>query len=817
MGNQVNMVRPDGSLVQVDADLAGRLGVLGYKEEGQDERDARNVEEGRSNYYSTTGQKVMTFGEGAASALTLGGSDYLFGDDDTEARAKYNPGTRMGGEILGALVPLAMGDGAGLVGLGEEAATGGRLARAAEGVGDVSRTVLGNTPASLLTKGTQALVGEGGGMLKAAVRTGVEGGVYGGANAADHAWLNGDPLTAEAVLHGVGFGSIFGAGLGAAGAGIEAAGTNAAEKLANISKASEESAAAIRAAGEEASSKIIREAETAKQVVATRETAFSNLHGEVRNLNTSVKTSVEQADSVVEAGLEKIKAGDHPMLREAEAAGRYNQIADATDQLGSSYKKAAKAVLGGNPEQAEKAIVTYQESMKELGAHLGVAADNSSVATLQELSTMRAVQKELQTFPKSYTEFSKLTPSRAEKVFATLEQAKGLKDFPALGDAVNSAAEKFTTAVGIENNGVHGLRDAWKAIKGEPAAARAAAKEQGVAAKAAKARSEAEAKAAKVAPEAHEKAGLLRKAVGWAVGGKAASVVSKATGSHLAGWGAFSAVKSAIGAGSLSSGLLGTVGSTLGKVRAAAAAYAPAAGRALQAVAPRVEPLAIKLDGTFDNSTKDKKELAQRRVDEIRQAAPGMKDTLYRAVEPLAATQPKLAPALHQTAVQAFNALVQGLPKDPGAVSGLKPLWNPDDTQAAILQRQLAVFHDPVSVAQDMLRSGHFDQISVKAIQDFAPEIYQQLKVSLLERVSEPGVVSKMSYQDQVEMSTILGIPLHSSMAPQFIASQQQIFTQRNEKNATPQVTVPGQSNGGRPPGPAQSKNSTAAQRITEH
>jgi hypothetical protein len=55
----------------------------------------------------------------------------------------------------------------------------------------------------------------GEGLTQTVVRGALEGGVYGGTSEVDHAYLSGDPLTAESVLHGVGWGAVFGGGLGA--------------------------------------------------------------------------------------------------------------------------------------------------------------------------------------------------------------------------------------------------------------------------------------------------------------------------------------------------------------------------------------------------------------------------------------------------------------------------------------------------------------------------------------------------------------------------------------------------------------------------
>lgn len=751
--SKVNLVRPDGTMLQATPEQAGRLKLLGYQEENPDERFDRNVEEGRSNYYSTAGQKVITGLEGVGSSLTLGGTDYLFGDEDTQARAQYNPGTRMAGEILGALVPLAMGDGAGLITAGEEATTGGRLA-------GVARTAVEHSPLSLVSDGARAVIGEGKGLLPAVMRGGLEGAAFGEAGAADHAYLSGDPLTAEAVLHGVGWGALFGAGLSAVGEGVEA--------LGNKEAASEAAVGGKTTAAE--------------QTAKVSEEAYSSFHSEVTGLKDSLKTTLDQADNTVSRALERLSDVKSGMSGDA--------IDMTIQRANKAYERASEAIKAGDAVKAESAMNDWQSVIKGVAKKMDISDQGNVQAALSDLADTRAVHAELGNIPKTVEEFQKLTPARAEKVFATLDKASKLTSNPVLSQAVNDALEKFTVATGVGAKGVDGLRGAWTAMRAAPMKA---AGEEGP--------------------------GLARRALATMVGAKAGKLMREKTGSSMLGFGAYKAAKNFMmgGAGGMASSLLAARNSVLGAVKHMAAEYLPAAGRALQKAGPRISPLAMKLDGTLDNSTKDQRELALRRIQEISQAGTHVNDTLYRAIEPIKATQPELGPQLHKAALSAFQALQAMAPKDPGAISRLKTLYKPDPAQADVLSRQLEVFHDPVAAAQDMLKSGRFDPVKVEALQQFAPEIYQQLRTGLMETVTKPGVMDKMSYQDQVVISALLDIPTHSSMAPQFIASQQQLFLQRNQPNPTPRVSMPGGSNGGRPPGPAQSKDSTASQRITEH
>src|SRR5690349_13344439 len=212
-GGLITLVRPDGTTIDATPDQASRLALLGYREQSQSELDTSLGAQGTEEFYSTPAQRLQAGLEGALAGGTFGATDYILGDDDLKARAAYNPGTRLAGETLGALLPLVL--------------SGGQAAPAVEGQAAESALAraASRAPTSLLSDAAEALaVGKPGSLTAAVTRGAIEGGAYGGASAADHAYLDGTPITAETVLHGIGWGAIMGGALGAAGHGLQAAG-----------------------------------------------------------------------------------------------------------------------------------------------------------------------------------------------------------------------------------------------------------------------------------------------------------------------------------------------------------------------------------------------------------------------------------------------------------------------------------------------------------------------------------------------------------------------------------------------------------------
>jgi len=196
LGNKT-LIRSDGSTVTVPEAEAGKLLTLGYKEQTPVQEMEAGISRGIENFYTTPDQQVTTAIEGLYSGATVGLSD-LLGSDDSIERARYNPGTRLATEVIGSLAPLAPG------GLGK---------------------ALDFTPAGLLERGAikaGEAIGQGSKVISTMSRTAIEGAGFGAGSALTTAQLNGDPVTSEAILAGMGWGALFGGGLGALGAGVEA-------------------------------------------------------------------------------------------------------------------------------------------------------------------------------------------------------------------------------------------------------------------------------------------------------------------------------------------------------------------------------------------------------------------------------------------------------------------------------------------------------------------------------------------------------------------------------------------------------------------
>lgn len=808
----VTLLRPDGSELQVDETDAPKLRVLGYKDKSGTQVAEQGVEQGQQEFYSTPLEKYRTFWEGANSGGSLGLTDMVLGDEGSANRARYNPGTRLGGEIAGTIVGSLEGVPTPVRGLEEVATLGG------EALGGGSKIISGM------------------------VRGGIEGAGFGAGQAITTAKLDGDPLTAEAVLAGMGQGALWGGALSGVGEGIGArlearAAREAEEKLA-LTEVEKEAQDALHSTKSRYEAQIADTLDLRGKDAATRGieeqhfTGFNNsIRDAVETLNTTVKdakaevaqskidfTGIKMSNRKIQADLveKHLMVAARPEARGLEKSlalavhyaekGEYESMLTHLEKF-QEHAVTMESKLGGKQYfNAEKVVGQAEKLMGE--AKLRVEGASNAVKMVAET---KAVASALAGFPRTAEEFSKMQASKIERLAAAVDKLQGLKvgEFEGIKAAVAEGVDNLARGLGVTIEGTPGQKMAglWKALK-ESRTSKAKAllestKEGNLLwKKTEKAWNALDAeKAAKKAEEAATrgpKGKLLRYAGG--------ALVGKQLGIGYPGY---------ILGSQLVTGLMGLKGAVLGKISASALKYTPKAMKTLARVGPRLEPLARRLDGTLDESGKSRRLLMETRMREIADAAPAMRDTLYKAVSPLTVEHPEFAAAVHDTASARFAFLLSKMPKDPGnAYSKLTSIWKADPVEMEKFSRYYNVFHDPVEVVNRAIESGKVSYEEMDGLRNMNPELYNHLRVGLLERVSDPEVRANMGYHDQIHIGLLIGTNFHASMAPHFIAATQQMYTERNKPlEMNPQIQSGGGA--GRPSGPGPS--ATSAQKIEQH
>ncbi len=814
MGN-VTLIRPDGSKIVVPAEDADKLRTLQYRDQTPREEMEEGISRGIEKYYTSPEQKAITLGQGFASGLTLGLSDIRAKDADRE-RAKYNAGYRIGGEFLGGLVglhPLASG-----------------------------------TPVGLLTKGA-GLAAEATGLGKvgqAVVRSGIEGAGYGGAAALTNAQLAGDPVTAEAIGAGMGWGALFAGGLGALGAGLEAKfEARAGKKLADAERkaagiGAEEMNTLDRRVGDARAHAAVMEgmkeryAKVAKMEAEGFSRVSSTAHDVADELGRVVNTAKKMGDDVAEMSFNQIKNSqlaiksqltenylmkdakkyfskaqvDLAIAQSAAKEGKFERMMSKMESFKESMVGMETALGGPKFFSAEKAVGQANDL-------IGLARYRmeNAVKAGEELVMMSSLHSQLKGFPRTADEFVRMTPQRMEKLSAAIDGVGKLKaaELDGIKEAVKDAVTHLSDQLGVKMDGSPGaqLQGMWKALKDG--------------------RSSRAAELAKMGQEGNllwKKTGRAQEALEQAKmsGGEVSASSKRGMPKEMQSFLKYQAGKAAgqklgsagylLGAG-LVSGLVSMKSAILGTIVDHAEKWVPKAARGLQKYGSKAEPLARRIDGNPDDDSKSRQEMMAARSKELREAAPGVRDTLYKSLTPLVTEHPELAAEMHAQQVKRFQFILSKMPKDPGlAYSNLRSLWKPDAVATEKFARYYEVFHDPVGVMVRTLKTGKITLEAAEGLREMNPELWQTLRVHMLERISQPEVAKRMKYEDQVHIGMLLGINLHSTMNPHFISAQQQMYTERNQPlEMNPRITPGGGA--GRPSGPG--PNATSAQRISEH
>ena len=316
----------------------------------------------QKQYGEGLGNVAKATGLGALRGATLGASDALIagiGGEGTRKALKglreANPIASTVGEVGGTLAPLlASGGAAGAAeGAGAGAKALGAAGSAVRAVGAVPRATaaLGGIVERGVARGLEAagyegatLAGRvGAGALKLGAAGAAEGAVYGGAAAANEAVLNGDEITAEKIVSGMGHGALFG---GAVGGALGAAGPLAS------------------AAG----NALIPKKETLRKLAAEQSLrSITTSSAEVRKL----------------AGKATGEAAEKRILATGE------DLANAVFETGE-LKGQRVLTAGANPEEIAPRITAYKEEIgaklagvkKELSDQMAAAGKNPDVGEL---------------------------------------------------------------------------------------------------------------------------------------------------------------------------------------------------------------------------------------------------------------------------------------------------------------------------------------------------------------------------------------------------------------------------------------------------
>jgi hypothetical protein len=714
MGEMVNIVKPDGTVVTVDRDVAEAL--TGQKLAPHMQTPEEKVEAARTEYNRDNTSAVQA-GLASAANTAFFGAPGMFYSEETREGIRVHPTAAKIGSLAAVVAPT------GLLGKGAKAVS--------------EATILGQA----------AKIGAGGGVAGRAV----EGGIIGGGLHMADASLSDDPLSAEALVESIGMGSLLSVGLGAAtdkalklftpkvtyGSGVEGLlpGAKAVIKrgpapLAEAARARaalDEAEAVASSVREEATmAAIVRQAkadvEASKQALdeLPEYAAFRDSYNTAQQViaksnKVAEQTAADFAEWAKPGGLKATLNEYEGVQGKIRSQIQKLRAKDPTGMLGASRRDAARAA--GEPVP-----------MDETSALIGVARDIDDVKSFsknligsEDIRAANAIYSKMQNVNARLTELGVKTPKLPElptgevqelgsKLPDMLTDLGKLKEesIAKIANALDAnsqiAAVNLARSIGLDaetaGDALAGINRQMKDMYHGVDLSKAATQE-------AKAIAAADAKAAKAADkskfsEASSEVDRAREVTGgrleWtfkdgelaagAVGSKEGSSIlsgarkwtkaglqsAAARAAYTGGWKGALVSRLAYGAagyavGGVDGALLGaSVGSaraeTVSRVRQV---VVEAAKKGVEATS-RLRPLAAYLGTRGADSDSSLYDGAQAKalIDSVHQQAITSHDAMYSMSKPLMGSPGDLAFKLYDKTTRAMAYLSQVAPKDPG-------------------------------------------------------------------------------------------------------------------------------------------------------
>lgn len=796
----INMVHPTTGRVQQvaesDVDVFARLG---YRPEGAFEATARSTAAGTEAYWSSPIQKVGTAIEGAASGATLGLSDLIL-DDDASSRASYNPGTRLVGELVGA------------IGTGHlPVAPAGVASRAGAAAGKAFGT----------------------GITAKAVGVGVEGALQGAGAGLSHAALSGDPITAEAVLSGAGLGAATGAGLGFLSGAVGRMGERAAARASKVASETGGLAtteARISAIKEELGARSVARAEattsedTARAAEAVSRTSpyehilpeseWGGYHSATRDVADDLASASTQVDHI--AGTVTDKA-----YRDI-AVGEGKRVFAAYEALSPKLQAAFKdhvvelrrttAALNREPSNIAN-ILEHEQALGVAARNLKVPISNmpkaysvAAKSVMDKAESAALVADALDDFPSTVKGFASTTDKELDTLVQAATQAKGMvQDIGPRAAHAEDALQEMVRKAGLTGPEdlvvkLKQLRNTLRKVETPTVRAERAAAKSIRRVEETKLRAELSKLEAERAAQSGAELGPGGKALQWGVG------LAGAKAGRMVGIGPFLGYHAATSLLHLKAKVLNGASAAVARLARPVASGLAHAGPLL----PRVL-FATSLLGDGSSVDSDVVKGAKQRIDELVSVAPHVEDVAMAAMKHLSEGHPELGAAMAGSYITAVKYLAQVMPKDPGTVymRGVS-VWDPSPVQARDFGERWYTVMNPGQALLDFV-DGRLSPVAVHALANGWPAVYDAGRQMLMKGL--PEALPTMNKSQRSRAGFLLGVPLDGTAAPSFVD-----FLQKNLATAPGQgnggVPGPGSSPGaGRPPGPDESAL-TDAERI---
>lgn len=721
---------PQGELVRLDAGQLGAATAQGFVHLSREEAE-------RVDQVKRFGDRGLTAGAaGAARSLTLGGSDAaltasgLVAPETLKGLREQNEGATLAGEVVGAVAPALLTDGASL---GAEGAT---VARTAGRARSFLETLAAPTRA-VSEVGTLAREAAGGKALGALAQGATEGAIYGAGSALSESVIENKPLTTELLLSHAGPASLFG---GVAGATLEKALGFAASKapgaLERASAGLEKLAVRVEEAGAGAKLEHFQQAlagarpqvqrglEEAQAV--RRELVDSALVGAPARelgeasgqMRAAVATLAEDTPAR-ELGDKVLSRLEGKLSKAASAAEQVQAIEGAAATLGARLAKGAEdlAPLAGLREQLH--LVLQSEPL--WGKAAGVQADFG--ARLNALGEAEAQLGALRSKGGAQAAVKEAAGGDAERVGALkayLDRAQDLVEH----------AQEVSADLPTGRRNIASLKAAAEHVAGTADAAVKAA-----------------------SPSALEQ---LEHFLPHGVRGPLGMVGHLTRESEVVAQALSKAAK--------------VTGQIAKLVRTGLE------GRTSGGSGPIAGVLSGHHYGTEPRKGESRGEALQRHADDhaaLLAAPPAQQvQRMVDATPTMGRTMPTVAVLAQQKAQAQQQYLAAQLPRSTQQPSGLpgEPKWQASDIELARYERISRAVEQPLTLLHD-LADGRLSGDAVRAVQSVWPELYQHITAEVHAALAER--TERVPYAQRLQLSLLLGTPLDPSlkMLPQLQAN----------------------------------------------
>lgn len=139
---------------------------------------------------------------------------------------------------------------------------------------------------------------------------------------------------------------------------------------------------------------------------------------------------------------------------------------------------------------------------------------------------------------------------------------------------------------------------------------------------------------------------------------------------------------------------------------------------------------------------------------------------------------PNVSQVTQQTLFKGLNFLLSKIPPTETATMFNQGFRFPSDLDMAEFNRYARAVNNPLTIIED-LKHGQLTSEAVEVLQNVYPSLYSQIRDQVVDLVHENP---NMSYQDRLQISTLLGVPVDDYTDGRFLLEMQNNYKVENEQ-----------------------------------